>query len=180
MQSGKFKMLDMTKEEFEKFERENEEFVFAIQNFFYLANDDKKVEGKVNFVNSFEEFKDCKGDDGSGAVVLYFEPKDLKYFKKKCDSCCGFADFYLIDGKTEAFFSIININDKEYVGLVIPNIRASFDLPFSKEGRLCYEEACIENYTLPYAVESDLIYDLVPDKYKKYIEGDKFDGKELN
>lgn len=173
-----FKMLDLTDEEYSILYSENKNFFFQTYNWFYFKNDKKHLNDAeyVMYGDNYGDiYKSFNPDIGNGAVVLYSDIEINENFRKVLNETeDGIICFDLENSALSGELTILKRKGIEFgIGLLIHNLTGEMDLPFSKNGAVTYDEAKLEEGTIPYMVENNMFVQFLPDEISKLIGIDK-------
>lgn len=203
---AKLDMLDVSPNEYVKLKERHENF-FS-HGMFYLKNDKNYYRGDHDslFVgrSSDEHIGVVYPNKARLTKVLFCKTSNLNNFRKlktirvACDKRVkedDLVEFFLKNG-TRAYMTIVRMLDgTEQIGIVIPSAQpddytsrdnpveallgARMDIPYSYNGNTRYGDACKEEGTLPYMVENDIIYDMIPSIVKNLMGVEEITTEEM-
>ena len=168
-------LLDLTLKEFEELYYTNETVFRSVSNWFYFANDRKvsmlSSKGYVCYGRNRNRSRSYgfPEDSHGGLVLLCRSDADIEQIRAKCAAeKNNMVRFELTDG-TPAHYSLlkdtvgaIDLKDKEYPLLIVPNKPQTKDWPYSLQGNTTFDKASMEEGTLPHYVATGKIEYLLP------------------
>ena len=185
-----FNMFDLTRAEYAGLFKKHPNFFSKVNGCFYLKNDKKeslipgvgvryaRCDGNVSIATEI-----LNPENNWLSIGLYYRAPDLTLFKTASKLFSdGIVDFYLKDGITKGYATIMHFEGKDVIAILLDNKNGTISRPFSERGRTSYKEALKESRkgfrNLPRLVESDSLLQLFPDNILKIMRVDNFRKEE--
>ena len=173
---AKLDMLDISVDEFNRFYKNNSFFISNITNYFYLKNDKEKSSQADRVLCGhakgvvFDKYIPDLMHFGALLLANNANVEAVQRELRKIDNPLFRFKKFELSNKVPAYLGVVTMNDgSNRVAILIPNEYYKMSLPFSNGESFNYANASKEEETLPYMVENDIIYNMIPEDIKKLM-----------